>query len=233
MLRENFQGLAKEFEETLRQLATNITTGALFERLPPMDLWKYAEKDVTRLRELAESCKELMLVLKPEEAATTEQRFSVFFQGLTNFREILFQNSSEPLTNSRLALEQLRSAVVDGSEFLLSIKEVRDNPSALIGEVLRLREILESGGRVVTIEVPEGVQPMLERLSGDIENLRSALTVLERAVSEVKERVRVLQEGSIEFVIRNATNPAKKEPNERNKQQENQKGQLSLSQFKN
>jgi hypothetical protein len=233
MLREDFERLAKEFEGTLRQLATNITTRALFERLPPMDLWKYAETDVTRLKELAESCKELMMVLKPEEAATVEQRFGVFFQGLTNFREILFQSSSEPLTNSRLAFEQLRNAVVAGSEFLLLLKEVRDNPSPLIGEVLRLREILESGGRVVTIEAPESIQPMLERLSRDIENLRSALAVLERAVSKVKERVRVLHENSLQFTISNATNPAKKEPNEKNKQQQAQKSQLPLSHFKN
>jgi hypothetical protein len=233
MLRKEFDRLAKEFEEMLQQLATNTTTGVLFERLPPMDLWKHTETDVTRLKELAENCKELMLVLKPEIAVTTEQRFSVLFQGLTNFREILFQNSSEPLANSRLAFEQLRSAVVDGSEFLLLIKEVRDNPSPVIGEVLRLREILESGGRVVTIEAPESVQPMLERLSRDIENLRSALTILERAVSDVKERVRVLQENSIQFTTSNATNSAKKQPNEKSKQQQNQKGQLALSQFKN
>jgi hypothetical protein len=235
MLREDFNRLAKDFEEALQQLATNITTGILFERLSPMDLWKHAETEVTRLKELAESCKELMLVLKPENAAAIEQRYGVFFQGLTNFREILFQNSSEPLTNSRLAFEQLRGAVVNGSEFLLLIKEVRDNPSPVIGEVLRLREILESGGRVVTIEAPESIQPMLERLAWDIENLRSALAVLERAVSEVKERVRVLQDNSIQFVAGNATNPVKKEPNEEKKQQQTQtrQGQLSLSQFKN
>jgi hypothetical protein len=96
-----------------------------------------------------------------------------------------------------------------------------------------LREILESGGRVVTIEAPESIQPMLERLSRDIENLRSALAVLERAVSEVKERVRILQENSLQFTINNATNPAKKEPNEKNKQQQAQKSQLPLSHFKN
>jgi len=233
MLREDFNRLEKEFEKTLQQLATNITTGVLFERLPPMDLWKHAETDVTRLKELAESCKELMLVLKPGEAATIEQRFSVFFQGLTNFREILFQNSSEPLTNSRLAFEQLRSAVVDGSEFLLLAKEVRDNPSPLISEVLRSREILESGGRMVTIEASESIRPMLERLSRDIENLRSALTALERAVSEVRERVSVLQENSLQFTISTATNPVKKEPNEKNKQRQTQKSQLPLSHFKN
>lgn len=232
VFREDFNHVAREFEDSLQQLATNIATGILFERLQPMDLWKLAEADVTRLKNLSENCRDLLLVLKPEKVAVVEQRFGVFSQGLSNFREILFQNSSEPLANSRLAFEQLRAAVANGSEFLLLIKEIRDNPSPVIGEVLRLREILESGGRVVTIEVPESVQPMLERLTRDIENLHSALVVLERAVSEVKERVRVLQENSVQFPVGDATKPSKKEPNEE-KQQQTQQGQLSLSQFKN
>lgn len=233
MLREKFNQLTKEFEETLQQLATNVTMGVLFERLPPMDLWKHAETEITRLKQLAENCEELMIVLKPEKAVTAEQKFSVLFQGLTNFREILFQNSSEPLANSRLALEQLRGAIVEGSEFLLLIKEVRDNPSPVISEILHLREILESNSRVATIETPESVRPMLEELSRDVENLRLALTVLERAVWDVKERVRVLQENSIRFTLSKATNHTKKGPTEGNKQQQTEKGQLSLSQFKN
>jgi hypothetical protein len=235
VIREDFRRLAKEFEETLQQLASDVAGGALFERLAPMDLWKRAEASITRLKDLAEDCKELMLILKPEEAIVIEQRVSVFSQGLTNFREILFQNSVEPLANSRLAFEQLRGTVVDGSEFLLLVKEVRDNPSPLIGEVLRMRETLESGGRVVTIEAPESVQPMLERLARDVEALRSALVALERAVLDMKERVRVLQDDSIKFASPDEA-VAKKEIAKQDKasqSQQSQKGQLPLSQFKN
>ncbi len=235
MIREDFRRLAKEFEETLQQLASDVTGGALFERLAPMDLWKRAEASITRLKDLAEDCKELMLILKPEEAIVIEQRFSVFSQGLTNFREILFQNSADPLSNSRLAFEQLRGAVVAGSELLLLVKEVRDNPSPLIGEVLRLREALESGGRVVTIEAPESVQPMLERLVRDIEALRNALVALERAVLDMKERVRVLQDDSVKFASPDEGVAKKKitKEDKGSQSQQSQNGQLPLSQFKN
>ena len=235
MMREDFRRLAKEFEETLQQLASDVAGGALFERLAPMDLWKRSEASITRLKDLAEDCKELMLILKPEEAIVIEQRVSVFSQGLTNFREILFQNSAEPLANSRLAFEQLRGAVVDGSEFVLLVKEVRDNPSPLIDEVLRLREALESGGRMVTIEAPESVQPMLERIVRDIEALRIALVTLERAVLDIKERVRALQDDSVKFSSPDEA-VAKKEIAKEDKasqSQQSQKGQLPLSQFKN
>jgi len=239
MIREDFGKLSKEFEETLQHLATDITTGVLFERLPPMDLWKRAEASVTRLKDLAESCKESMLILKPEQAVTIEERFNAFSQALTNFRDILFQNSAEPLANSRLAFEQLRHATVEGSDFLMQIREVRDNPSPVINEVLRLREALEAKGTVVTIEAPESIQPMLERLMRDIEALRTALTALEQAFQNVKERVRALQDDSLRFTTpQKETVPtnetAKNNPTTENTQQSpSKKGQLSLSQFKN
>jgi hypothetical protein len=237
VIREDFSKLCKEFEEILQRLASDVAGSVLFERLAPMDLWKQAEASVTRLKDLAEDCEDLMLILKPEQAVAIEQRFSVFSQGLTNFREILFQNSAEPLANSRLAFEQLRGAVVAGSEFLLLMKEVRDNPSPLVSEVLRLREALESGGRVVTIEAPESVQPMLELLARDIEALRGALAGLERALVDVKERVRVLQDDSIRFASNEESIAKKKETVKEEKppqsqQSESQKGQSSLSQFR-
>jgi hypothetical protein len=234
VLREEFNRLTKEYEEALQHLASDITTGVLFERLPPMDLWKRAETDVTRLKDLTVSCKDRMLILKPEQAAATEQRFGMFFQGLTNFREILFQNSSEPLTNSRLAFELLRGAVVDGSEFLWLIKDARDNPSPLISEVLRLREIAESGGHAATDEtVHEPTQPVSEGLSREIDNLRSTLDALERAVLEMRKRAVAPQADEAQPKKNDSVNHAKKEPNEQNKQRQGRKSQLSLSQFKN
>ena len=235
MIREDFRGSAKTFEETLQQLASDIASGVLFERLAPMELWNRAERSVTRLKDLAENCQELMLILKPERAVEIEQRFSVFSKSITNFREILFQNSAEPWANSRLAIEQLHGTITAGSEFLLLVKEVRDNPSPLIDKVLRLQEALEAGGKVITIEAPENVQPMLERLAKDIGTLRDAMTALERVVSDMKERMRVLQEDSIKFASPQGTVPKKEIVDEPKvaKSQQSQKGQLSLSEFRN
>jgi hypothetical protein len=234
MIREDFRRSAKTFEETLQQLASDIASGVLFERLAPMELWKRAEQSVTRLKDLTENCQELMLILKPERAVEIEQRFSVFSQSITNFREILFQNSAEPSANSRLAIEQLHGTITAGSEFLLLVKEVRESPSPLIDKVLNLQEALEAGGKVITIEAPESVQPMLERLAKDIGTLRDAMTALECVVSDMKERMRVLQEDSIKFASLQETVPKKEIADEPKvaKSQQSQKGQLSLSEFR-
>jgi len=235
MIREDFRRSAKTFEETLQQLASDIASGVLFERLAPMELWKRAEQGVTRLKDLAENCQELMLILKPERTVEIEQRFSVFSQNIANFREILFQNSAEPSANSRLAIEQLHGTITAGSEFLLLVKETSDNPSPLIDKVLRLQKALEAGGRVITIEAPESVQPTLERLTRDISALRDAMMALQRAVSDMKERVRVLQEDSIKFASPQETLSKKEIIDEPKavKPQQSQKGQLSLSEFRN
>ena len=235
MIREDYRKSAKAFEEALQQLASDIAAGVLFERLAPMELWKRAEQSVTGLKDLAENCKELMLILKPERTVEIEQLFSVFSQSITNFKEILFQNSAEPSSNSCLAIEQLHGTITAGSEFLLLIKETSDIPSPLIDKILRLQEALEAGGKVITIEAPESVQPMLERLTKDIGTLRDAMTALERAVSDMKERVCILQENSIKFAQSLETVPKKEivdEP-EAVKLQQSQKGQLSLSEFRN
>ncbi|MGQ9566069.1 MAG: hypothetical protein ACUVT5_05940 [Candidatus Bathyarchaeales archaeon] len=238
MIRKEFSEMLKEFEENLQRLATDIATGVLFERLPPMDLWKRAEAPVTRLKNLAEKCKEHMLILKPEQATAIEERFNAFSQGLTNFRDILFQNSADPLANSRLAFDQLRHTVVEGSEFLMQTREVKENPSSLISEILRLREVLEAKGTVVTIEAPETVQPMLERIMRDVELLRTSLAALERAVQDMKERVRTLQDDSLRFTTPSKTTSHGEDPKDDTKKENSQqpspkKGQLYLSQFKN
>ena len=235
MIREDFHRSAKAFEEALQQLASDIAGGVLFERLEPMDLWKRAEATVTLLKDLAENCKEFMVILKPERAAVIEQHSSALFQSLRNFKEILFQNSSEPSANSHLAIEQLHGTITAGSEFLLLVKEIRDDPSPLISAVLRIQEALESGGKVITIEAPESVLPMLERLTRDVGTLHDAMTALEHAVSDLKERVRVLQDDTIKFASPREAVPKKEIISEPKvaKPQESQKGQLSLSEFRN
>lgn len=210
MIREDFSRQIGEFEEILEKLAKEITEVVLLERLPPMDLWGKCETHVTRLRDLAENIREFMLALKPDKAFTVEQHCKAFVQALTTFKDILFQKSSDPLANSRLAFEQLREALNKGSDFLALMKETREKPSPVIEAVLKLREAVESKAKVVTIQTTKDVQPMLERLAKCIAALRESLTVLDRALGEVKERLRVLEEESIRFSFEENTDTQRK-----------------------
>jgi len=229
LIREEFRQQVSEFEEILQKLATDIASGVLFERLQPQELWNKTKDSTTRLIELTESLRRLMLILKPERAPAIEQHFKNVSQTLTTFKEILFQKTAEPFTNSRLAFEQLRKAVADGSDFLVLMREVKDSPSKLIDTVLRLREASEAKGPVVTIQAPREVQPMLNRLIQRLEALRASIMAAEKALGEAKEQIRSLQEESLKFNEIKTSTQKKEEP----QAEKTSQGQQSLSRFQN
>ena len=224
MVYEKFRMQLSQFEENLQKLAKDIASGIIFERLEPNELWKKAEETVTNLTQLLESLHEKMLILKPEKAPLIESQYVNMAKSLRNFKEILFQKTSDPLANSRLAFEQLRKAVTDGSDLLVLMRQIRDEPSQIIDAILRLKAAAETKGPVVTIEAPKEVQPMLEKIFKHIEAARASVISAEKALGEVKEHLRNMQRECLQI------NNTKKE--ETVAESSKNEKQLSLSQFK-
>lgn len=231
MIYEEFKKQITEFEEILQKLATEIASGIIFERLEPMEIWKKTENSINRLIELNENLKDTMLMLKPEKEPTINKYCLNMAQTLKNFKEILFQKSPEPLANSRLAFEQLRKAVTDGSDYLILMREIRDNPSPIIDAILRLKEAVQTKGPVVTIQASEDLQPILNRTFQRIEKLRAALIMAEKALAEVKQQIKFLEEESLQFSTEKKALEESKQ-NYESKKEGKGKGQLSLSQFR-
>ncbi len=224
MVYEKFRAQLSQFEENLQKLAKDIASGIIFERLEPNELWKRAEETVTNLTQLLESLHKKMLILKPEKAPLIESQYVNMAKSLQNFKEILFQKTSDPLANSRLAFEQLRKAVTDGSDLLVLMRQIRDEPSQVIDAILRLKAAAETKGPVVTIEAPKEIQPMLEKIFKRIEAARASVISAEKALGEVKEHLRNMQRECLQI------NNTKKE--ETNAESSKDEKQLSLSQFK-
>jgi len=231
LIYEKFRSQIAEFEEILQKLATEIASGIIFERLQPMEIWKKTENSTNRLIELNESLKDMMLMLKPEKEPTINKYYLNMAQTLKNFKEILFQKSPEPLANSRLAFEQLRKAVTDGSDYLILMREIRDNPSPIIDTILRLREAAQTKGPVITIQASEDLQPILNRIFQRIEKLRASLLMAEKALAEVKHQIKLLEEESLHFSTEKKALEKSKQ-NYEPKKEEKEKKQLSLSQFR-
>jgi len=226
LVEEEFDGKIRDFEEVLQKVASDIASGALFEKFPPSELLKKTEDYVNRLSDLAISSQELMLVLKPEKAYTIKSLCKNLTQTLATFKEILLQNTSEPLANSRLAFEQLRKALTDGSDFLFLMREVRDNPSPLIDAILTYKKTSETKGSVISIQAKEDVQPLIKYVLSRIDDFRAALIGLEKKVDEMKQVMRELQEESLKILSSKASAQSKMvESKTENKQ-------LSLSSFK-
>lgn len=226
MVKEEFDGKIGEFEEILQKVASDIASGVLFEKLPPSELLEKTEQHVNRLSDLAKNSEELMLVLKPERAPTIKSTCKNLTQTLTTFKDILIQNTPDPIANSRLAFEQLRKALTDGSDFLFLMREVRDNPSPLIDSILNFKKASETKGQVISIQTSKEVQPLIKYVLSRIDEFRAALMGLEKKVDEMKQVMRELQEESLKILSGKTSIQPEAVENR------TEKRQLSLSSFK-
>ena len=226
LIKEKFEEKMEEFEEVLQKVASDIASGVLSEKLPPPELLKKTEQYVNRLTHLATNSEELMLVLKPEKTYTIKSMCKNLTQTLTTFKDILLQNTSDPLANSRLAFEQLRKALTDGSDFLFLMREVRDNPSPVINAILTFKKASETKSSVISIQAKEDVQPLIKYVLGRIDDFRTALIGLEKKVDEMKQIMRELQEESLKTLSEKTSAQSKTTENK------TEKKQLSLSNFK-
>lgn len=226
MFKEDFEEKIREFEEVLQKVASEIASGVVSEKLSPSELLAKTEHDVNSMKDLATSSEELMLVLKPEKAPTIKLKCKNLIQTLINFKEILLQTTQEPLANSRLAYEQLRKALSDGSDFLFFMREVRDNPSPLIDAIITFKKASETKGSVISIQAKEDIQPLIKYVLSRIDDFRVALIALEKKVDEMKQIMRELQEESLKILSsKHSSQPSLAE----NKTEQKQ---LSLSNFK-
>lgn len=224
LVKANLNEKINEFEEVLQKIASDIASGALYEKLPPSELLSKTEEYINRLKDSTVASEEFMLILKPEKAHIIKSTCKNFTQTLTTFKDILLQNTQDPLANSRLAFEQLRKALTDGSDLLFLMRDVRDNPSPLIKAILAFKKASETRGSIVSIQASEEVQPLIKYVLSHIDELRATFMGLEKKVSEMKQIMRELQEGSLK-ILSNKTVPQLQKD-------KNKESQLSLSNFK-
>jgi hypothetical protein len=226
LIREELNSEINDFEEILQKLASAIASGNLSEKLPPQDLLQRTEHSVSRLTTLLIATEESMLLLKPEKAHTIKVKAENLIQTLTTFKNILVQNTSDPLANSSLAFEQLRKAVTDGSDYLLLMRETRDNPSPLINAVLSFKKASETKGSVVNLQPPGDIQPPIKYVLSRIDDLKTGMIELEKKISEMKQTMLELQEQSLRIL--SGQTPEQSKPTEN----KTEKRQLILSNFK-
>ncbi|MEM2913892.1 MAG: hypothetical protein QXH91_00615 [Candidatus Bathyarchaeia archaeon] len=198
MIIESFQLKIMEFEEMLQKLSS-ITSDIVSERLPPPELWSKSETVVSSLGSLSEELKSMMLLLKPEKASAIKRQFDMLSQPLDTFRDILFQKPADRLTNSRLSLEHLRKAIVEGTNFLNLANEIKENPSGGISEILKLKEVYETKRYLSNVSIPEAVYVRFNALRRNMENLKLRLSELERTLEELSKHIDNVQEEMSKF----------------------------------
>jgi len=176
-----------EFEEVLQKLATDVASRAISEKLTTPELLNKTKNRVESLKHSAKKTKKPMMILKPGKANTINTLHNNFVQTLTTFEEILIQDSPDPAANSRLAFEQLRKALTDGSDLLLLMREIRDSPSLLMDGLINLKKAAETKGPVISIQAKKDVQPLIKHIMTSIDQLRSELIDLDKKSGQHEE----------------------------------------------
>ena len=97
MIKEEINEKISEFEEVTQKIASDVASGAIFEKLSPSELLNKTEHYINRLGDLATENEEVMVILKPEKAYTVKALCKKFTQTLTTYKDILLQNSPDPL----------------------------------------------------------------------------------------------------------------------------------------
>jgi len=175
-----------QFEELLRRITSDMTSNVVLEKLAPSEIWERSQRDVTSLRDLAKQLRDFMLLLKPERAPTVKRHVEALLKPLSIFEEILLRKSGGSPDDSRLALDELRRAAVEGANLLELAKEIRDNPSESISTILRLKEVYDAKEYLSAISIPEATYVRFEGLKKEIKNLRLSIASIERALKDLK-----------------------------------------------
>lgn len=181
-LLERFSDRISELEAIVREIAVDITTGALVERLPPKRIWERVGERVTLVGEMLKELREYLSIMKPEKVPTIQRHVVAINERLELFKETLERDSLDPQESSRRALEELRQALVEISDFLSLCKEVRATPSPVISAILSMR-----GGRVS--EVSPDTWARMERLADLIKSSQAAYQDIVELTSRMENQL--------------------------------------------
>lgn len=185
----NYYSGIDDYEEELQEVANEVSNIAASKQLTPTELASKAKKAAGILKNLVRKFREAMLILKPERKVVIEQSVVAVIQPLKAFNDLLFQKTEHPYSNSKLALEQLRKAVLKGYDLLILAKEIRDDPSPVIKDILTFREVYETKEYLTTIQAPETFQIRLKQLLEHLETLSVSLANLEKDLSVMRDNL--------------------------------------------
>ncbi|MBS7625061.1 hypothetical protein KEJ29_05740 [Candidatus Bathyarchaeota archaeon] len=187
------------FESLLQRISTEILAKVSYERVSPEELLAKSETDVSDAKKLAEEMKDIMLLLKPERASSVRRAQREFAHSINSFFEVLKKRSETRQNVSKQALDYLRKAVTEGQEFVELARSIIKDPSKMILEILRLKEISEAKDYLSKVSIPETVYARLEYLRKSIENLRMSLLRLEQSVQEFLKQLNRVEEEILKF----------------------------------
>ena len=183
---ERFEGRVNELESVVRELAIDITTGTVVDRIPPEKVWKETGDQITVVRKLIKELREYLSILKPEKVPTIQRRVTGIFERLDIFKESLLQKGTEK-GSARASIDELRKALEEIAEFTSLCRDIREDPSEIIQSILELRENQET-------DRPPMTSAKMMRLGDLVKNARESHGDIAELVAQLDGRLAEVKE---------------------------------------
>ena len=183
---ERFEGRVNELESVVRELAIDITTGTVVDRIPPEKVWEETGERINVVRELIKELREYLSILKPEKVPTIQLRVTGIFERLDIFKESLIQDDSEEGT-AKVSIDELRKALEEIAEFTSLCRAIQEDPSEIIQTILELRENQQT-------DRPPMTPAKMMRLGDLVKNARESQAEITELVAQLKGRLAEVKE---------------------------------------
>jgi len=183
---ERFEGRVNELESVVRELAIDITTGTVVDRIPPEKVWEETGERINVVRELIKELREYLSILKPEKVPTIQLRVTGIFERLDIFKESLTQEGAEE-GSAKASIDELRKALEEIAEFTSLCRAIQEDPSEIIQTILELRENQQTNRPPMTPAKMMRLGELVKNTRESQAEITALVAQLEGRLAEVKE----------------------------------------------
>jgi hypothetical protein len=183
---DRFGDRIKELESVVREIAIDITTGTVVDRLPPEKVWETTGPKVSMVRELIKELREYLYILKPEKVPTIQRSVTGIFERLDLFQESLTMDIGAEGESSQVSVDELRNALGEISEFVSLCRAIKADPSEIIESILTLRQGRKSDAPSMTQARMKYLGDLVKEAQSSYGEITELSTKMEHQLSAIK-----------------------------------------------
>ncbi len=183
---DRFGDRIKELESVVREIAIDITTGTVVDRLPPEKVWETTGPKVSMVRELIRELREYLYILKPEKVPTIQQSVTGIFERLDLFQESLTMDRGTEGESSQASVDELRKALGEISEFVSLCRAIKADPSEIIESILTLRQGRKTDAPSITQARMKYLGDLVKEAQSSYGEITELSTKMEHQLSAIK-----------------------------------------------
>jgi hypothetical protein len=183
---DRFGDRIKELESVVREIAIDITTGTVVDRLPPEKVWETTGPKVSMVRELIKELREYLYILKPEKVPTIQGSVTGIFERLNLFQESLTLDRGIEGKNSQVSVDELRNALSEISEFVSLCRAIKADPSEIIQSILTLRQGKKSDAPSITQDRMRYLGDLVKEAQSSYGEIIDLSTKMEHQLAAIK-----------------------------------------------